>query len=60
MRNITTAVVDGDKVVYYNGKHIKTFSKYDDYAFTNGNAYADKLRRMTDDEFKELYPEFFL
>ena len=60
MTGISTTVIDGDKVVSWKGKHLKTFSKYDDYAFTKGNEYAEELRRTSEEDFKKIYPEFFL
>ena len=46
--------------VKYQGKLLKGFDPCDDWAYTKANDAAEELRKMSIDEFKELYPEFFL
>lgn len=60
MINITENSADGNKNICYKGKLIKSFSAYDDYAFTKGSAYAKMLRKLSEKEFFELYPELTL
>jgi alkyl hydroperoxide reductase subunit AhpC len=46
--------------VTYKGKVIKAFSYYDDFAYTKAMEFMEMSQKMTDDEFKENWPEFFL
>lgn len=60
MTGISISTVEGDRVLFYKGRQLKLFCKYDDFAFTKASDYLKELRRMTEEEFREIYPEFFL
>ena len=60
MRQIALITIDGDRHVSYNGRTLRVFSKYDDFAFTEARKYAEYLKKLDDKSFKELYPEHFL
>lgn len=60
MTYITENSTDGNKNICYKGKLIKSFSMYDDFAFTEGAEYAKRMRKLSEEEFQELYPELFL
>ncbi len=57
---ISTNPDNEHREVKYQGKVLKSFSPYDDFAYTKAREYQEHLQHMSVDEFKELYPEFFL
>ncbi len=46
--------------VRYQGQLLKGFDPFDDFAYTKAREYQEELQKLRIDEFKELYPEFFL
>ena len=46
--------------VIYKGKVIKSFSYYDDYAYTKARDYAYLMERLPEEDFRDKFPEFFL
>ena len=60
MTELSLETIDGDRYVKYKGVTIKYYSKYDDYAFTKSSNYYKELKSMSDEKFKEIFPEFFL
>ena len=46
--------------VIYQGKVIKSFSYYDDFAYTKARDYASYVERLPKEEFRDKFPEFFI
>lgn len=47
--------------VKINGNIIKRFDLIsDDFAMTHAREYYNKIRKLSDEEFKEKFPEYFL
>ena len=61
MKLVKVVLIGDDKCVQVNGITVKKFNIIaDDYAYTNANKFCEELKHTRQEDFKELYPEFFL
>lgn len=58
---ITTRTIDNYRVVQYRGHTIDKFHIIgDDFAYTHCNESASAFRKMSEEDFINMFPEFFL
>ncbi|MCD6435695.1 MAG: hypothetical protein J7L15_04845 [Clostridiales bacterium] len=47
-------------IIFYDNCEIKRFSYFDDFAYIKASEYTKKFTRMSKEEFKDIFPEFFI